>query len=268
MLIHLARFLVCLLAGLQIAGCERPKRSVPAHDNPPPPAAEPWVTKPPTEWPQLVLTNSAQFRGHTALNGASSFLVQLPDHRIVAATALHLLGRNGGVEPTLEPERLKDVLSSWRMFPRTKPEKEITLSGPVYPLPQRQNLDWLLLLLSENSQNLPSTPLRLRREPVSVGEDVFLVGVPYSEPQRAQNVYRGRVTGRGDKGTFHRNRFRFTIDPPVDIRGFSGAPILDSRGLAVGLMTVWFDPKEQGGKSLEAGGEDSASVLDHLFKRP
>jgi hypothetical protein len=129
-------------------------------------------------------------------------------------------------------------------------------------------LDWLLLSLSENSQNLPSTPLRLRRGPVSIGETVFLVGVPYSERQRAQNVYRGRVTGRGDGDSVHRNRFRFTIDPPVDIRGFSGAPILDSQGLAVGVMTVWFEPKKQGDKDLEAGGEDSASVLVHLSKKP
>lgn len=118
-------------------------------------------------------------------------------------------------------------------------------------------------MLTRMRRNCPPTPLQLRRKPVEVGEEVFLVGVPYSEPQRAQNVYRGRVTERRF-GT----RFRYTIDPPVDIRGFSGAPIVDTQGLAVGVMTVWFEPKMNGDLFLEAGGEDSAALLNHLARKP
>ena len=103
------------------------------------------------------------------------------------------------------------------------------------------------------------SPLALRATPVSVGDEVYLVGVPYVERGRAQNVYRGRVTARG-----FGDRFRYDIEPPVDIRGFSGAPILDSRGLVVGVMTVWFDPKMQGEKFLEAGGEDAAAIITQM----
>jgi hypothetical protein len=43
---------------------------------------------------------------------------------------------------------------------------------------------------------------------------------------------------------------------------------VDSKGLVVGVMTVWFEPRMQGDLFLEAGGEDTASLLDHLAKKP
>jgi S1-C subfamily serine protease len=50
----------------------------------------------------------------------------------------------------------------------------------------------------------------------------------------------------------------------VDIRGFSGAPIVDDAGLVVGVMTVWFQPKMDGELWTEAGGEDALSALKAL----
>jgi len=78
-----------------------------------------------------------------------------------------------------------------------------------------------------------------------------------------QNVYRGQVTGRG-----YGDRFRFTVEPAVDLRGFSGAPILDSQGLVAGVFTIWFDPKMQGDLYTEGGGEDAASALHQLESAP
>ena len=52
---------------------------------------EDWASKPITEWPQIVLTNSAEFNGHTPLEGASSFLLQNDTRGVFAATAKHLL---------------------------------------------------------------------------------------------------------------------------------------------------------------------------------
>jgi hypothetical protein len=57
------------------------------------------ASKAPREWPQLVLTNRAEFNGHTPLQGASAFLIKTLDGRTLAATAKHLIGANGGVEP-------------------------------------------------------------------------------------------------------------------------------------------------------------------------
>lgn len=211
---------------------------------------------PPAQWPQLVLTNDATFRGHSALRGASSFLVRNSSGRIMAATALHLLGEMGGVEPTVPSAGLDSDLASWKMYPRTKPDTFVTVTGLASSKNPRENMDWLLLAIPRGTASLPASPLTLRSTPVQVGEEVFLAGVPYAEPDRAQNIYHGKVTARafGD-------RFRFDIDPPVDIRGFSGAPVLDRNGRVVGVMTIWFEPKMQGEKWLEAGGEDAATVF-------
>jgi hypothetical protein len=216
--------------------------------------AEQWASKPPLEWPQFVLTNDAEFIGHTPLRGASAFVIETADGRKLAATAKHLIGVDGGVEPAIPVARLDAVIRSWHLFPRTLPEKAFEADKLASRMLDDESLDWLLLTLKSNSQPLPATPLHLRPQPVQVGEEVYLVGCPYNEEACKQNVYLGKVTQRtGD-------RFRYDINPPVDLKGFSGAPVIDKRGHVVGVMTVWFEPKMQGEEYLEAGGEDSASV--------
>ncbi|MDR3401483.1 MAG: serine protease [Chthoniobacter sp.] len=238
MMISLRLFL-CLLTAVFFGGCGKPPvDSLQGRAEPPP---ESWAALPPAQWPQLVLTNAAQFNGHTPLNGASSFLIRGGHGQILGATARHLLGENGGVAPTVEPARLETDLVSWRMFPRTKAGESVMVAGLASDPKPPRNLDWLLLALAKNAGKLPSYPLSLRSAPVAIGEEIFLVGVPYAEPNRAQNVYHGRVTARGFS-----DRFRYNVEPPVDIRGFSGAPILDRSGRVVGVMTVWFEPKMDG----------------------
>src|SRR5690348_14900035 len=49
-----------------------------------------WAKLPPARWPQVVLTNEASFDGHSSLEGASSFLVKMPDGEVLLGTAKHL----------------------------------------------------------------------------------------------------------------------------------------------------------------------------------
>jgi hypothetical protein len=223
-------------------------------------AAEEWASKPPREWPQLVLTNHAEFKDHTPLRGASAFLVKTRDGRTMAATAKHLLGENGGVKPEISVAALNGVIRSWRMHPRTLPDQLVLAEKVGADGLDDENLDWLILTIKNTGKPLPATPLRLRSRSVQVGEQVWLVGCSYVEKDCKQNVYAGRVTNR------KADRFRYDIEPPVDIRGFSGAPILDRNGQVVGVMTVWFEPKMRCEKFLEAGGEDAASIF-HLIGR-
>ena len=214
------------------------------------------MSKPAADWPQLVLTNDAEFKGHTPLNGASSFLLRASDGRVLAATARHLIGSEGGVEPEVSLDQFNAALQCWRMFPRTAQETFVEIEGLAVDGPRQRNCDWLLLKLKTPPTKLPAQPLRIRAEPVQVGEKVYLIGVPYSEPDRKQNVYAGKVTGR----RWFSDRFRYDLDPPVDLHGFSGAPIIDEKGHLVGVMTVWFNAKMNGDKYLEGGGEDAAAI--------
>jgi trypsin-like peptidase len=240
-----------------VVGCGRGNESQPAAAAPKAEAdsLEEWTSKPPLEWPQIVLTNRAEFNGHTPLEGASAFLLKTRDGRTLAATAKHLLGSNGGVDPEVLVSKLNGTIRSWRMYPRTQSQQFILANKLGAEGLDAENLDWLILEIQAEGKALPTTPLRLRSAPVQVGEPVWLVGCPYNEPACKQGVYKGRVTNRrGD-------RFRYDIEPPVDLHGFSGAPILDKNGQVVGVMTVWFEPTMRGDKFLEAGGEDAASIF-------
>ena len=220
--------------------------------------AETWISKPKAEWPQIVLTNEAEFDGHSSLQGASSFLIKTDDDRVLAATAAHLIGTAGGVEPEIPIYQLTSKIRSWKMFPRTVPDDSVEVNSLGVQGLDNENLDWLILSI-KNTDPLPAYPLKLRKEPVRVGETVFLIGCPYIERDCKQNLYTGTITERA-----YGDRFRYDIEPPVDIRGFSGAPIIDEKGYVVGVMTVWFDPKMDGDNFLEAGGEDIASIYDSV----
>jgi S1-C subfamily serine protease len=218
----------------------------------------PWASTASTQWPQLVLTNETEFRAHSSLSGASAFLVVNSHGRVVATTAKHLLGDAGGVRPTLGVDELAGALVRWVMFPRTQPNQTVEVAGIAIPGLNAPDRDWLVLSLRDTSR-LPAVPLRLRRRPVSVGERVYLIGCPYTEPACRQNVYAGKVTARSQG-----DAWRFDIDPPVKIPGFSGAPIVDANGLVVGVTTIWFDPRMSGSLWLESGGEDVGGVFDAI----
>lgn len=220
--------------------------------------AETWVSKPFEQWPQIVLTNEADFQGHTSLKGASSFLIRNEKGKVCLATARHLLGAAGDVDPPIKLEDLDKVLLSWRVFPRTKPEEAVRVGGVALPGLDAKDRDWLVLALKTPSAPSAVIPLRLRQKPVAEGETVFMVGCSYANSEATQNVYKGKVTKR-----YYRDYWRFDIDPPVELPGFSGAPILDKNGLVAGVVTVYFnDPKMRGDKWLEAGGQDVGSIYE------
>jgi hypothetical protein len=249
-----------MLAIVLGSGCEKAKP--PGDAGSPPEAAlpvEPWMSQPAEQWPQFVLTNSARFKNSTPLAGASAFLVKAPGGKVFAATARHLLGENGGVEPPVPRSKLDGQLEKWILFPRTARSHVVEVGSFPISLPEKSQDDWLLLSVKEAKGELPATPLKLRRKPVAIGERVHLVGVAYAEPTVRQKVYTGKVTQRG-----HGTRFRYDIDPPVNIQGFSGAPIIDDAGYVVGVMTVWFNARKQGDQYLEAGGEDAAVVFNEF----
>lgn len=218
-----------------------------------------WAKQSPQDWPQIVLTNDATFNGHSGLQAASAFLVERRDGTVLVATARHLIGAAGGVEPPVPVSKLDGVLRSWKVHPRTELTKAVEAGKVAVGGLDQEDADWLLLTLKDAPKTLPATPLKLRPTPVEVGETVFLIGCPYAEAGCKQNVYRGKVTKRefGD-------RFTYTLAPPVDLRGFSGAPVVDAQGFAVGVMTIWFNRVLQDGKDTLGGGEDAATVAKLL----
>jgi hypothetical protein len=219
--------------------------------------AAPWSSLPPAQWPQLVLTNDATFEGHSPLQGASAFLMKMPDGLVVVATAKHLIGKAGGVEPPIALPDLDASLTQWKVFPRTQEEKAIEAKDLAERSSGEKFHDWLLLNLAGSPGALPATPLVPRLDPVQVGEKVYLIGVPYSDHTSPQHVYEGTVTARPRS-----NYFTYEFQPPVQISGFSGAPIIDANGFVVGHGVSRSSPlKQVNGLEVEFGGEDASLAV-------
>lgn len=220
-------------------------------------AAE-WAKLPPAQWPQLVLTNDASFADHTPLHGASSFLMRMPDGQILLGTAKHLIGRAGGVNPSVALPDLDRVLTKWEVFPRTKSDQAIGAKELAEKSSGASTHDWLLLRLTDPKAKLPATPLTPRTTPARVGETVYLIGVPYSDKQSSQNVYKGVVTARPRE-----HYFTYEFTPPVAIAGFSGAPIVDKDGLLLGHgVSMSEHLKQKDGLEVEFGGEDVTLAVE------
>jgi hypothetical protein len=210
---------------------------------------ESWASQPTTNWPALALTHETEFRGHTALEGATAFLVELPDKRVVAATAKHLLGPDGGVEPRLRLADVKGAVVHWSLHPRSKPESTVAVAG-IHGTPNdyRASEEWLLLDLDPKESKFPATPLKVRQKPLTRDEKVFIVGVRYDNAKNAQEVFPGKIT------TPSRGLIEGTLDAPANLDGFSGAPIVDADGHVVGLITgTRSNPDKQGRYATFAG---------------
>ena len=181
---------------------------------------------------QILLTNEASFKDHTALNGASAFLIEYKQG-IYAVTARHLLGEAGGVEPELKPEDLATYLTSWKLFPRVGS----ALSTDTVIIKKSDfnygssTSDILLLEIEDQAvKQYALTPtFKLPKE----NDPLFIIGCPYSEADCKQNTYSVTYVDYDEDS----HSIVCLITEKVELAGFSGAPILDGNGHVVALLT-------------------------------
>ncbi|MEO1266872.1 MAG: serine protease [Myxococcota bacterium] len=192
------------------------------------PAREPWSAKQPETWPQIVLTNDVTIKPDHLMIGASAFLMLDTHGEVFLGTAKHLLGSGGGIEPAVPQQELNNRLVRWHVHPRTRPDDRMEASGVAFMTPNAS--DWLMLSMPANGRRV-STPLRPRRNRARVGERVYLIGCPYSETTCQQNVYPCTVDGLEGDGFLC-----IPDDDGIALQGFSGAPLVDARGLLVGIL--------------------------------
>ncbi|HEY5746453.1 MAG TPA: hypothetical protein VIU12_10280, partial [Chryseolinea sp.] len=72
--------------------------------------------------------------------------------------------------------------------------------------------------------------LKYREDPVKPGEKVFILGVPH-DSESPQQAYPATITVNSE------NILDGYSDDVVEFAGLSGAPIIDTRGYAVGVLT-------------------------------
>jgi len=181
---------------------------------------------------QILLTNSAEFKEHTALYGASSFLVKYKNTNY-ALTAKHLIGENGGVEPELNPKEVNDFMISWDMFPRV-PVNELTDTISISNEEvNRDNFDKDILILPLKKRESNILILEPCFDLPKQGDKLYVIGCPYSEPDCKQNIYEVKYDSYDNK----LSGLICIMKNKLEIAGFSGAPLVNSDGNVVGVVT-------------------------------
>lgn len=206
----------------------------------PEPAA--WASSAPTKWPQISVANAAEFNGHSPLKAGNAFFIRAKNGSVLAATAKHLLGPAGGVEPAVKLADLNASITQWNLNSRTSPLKTAHVRG-LHAAPDNYRLfnDWVLLQLApEDIGKLPAEPLSPRYTYVQKGETVFLVGAGANG--KIQEVHPATISETD--GTTLTGEF----EKPVDLVGYSGSPIVDSNGALVGVLTSSNANRDKEGK--------------------
>lgn len=193
-----------------------------------------WMSRPPGEWPPITMINHIEYTDGTHPTAACGFLLDTGDD-VLAATAKHVLRffKSGSMDSV----SFGGTLKRWSLSPKNAPDEVVVIerlvnedaSEPLGKIPSTE--DWLLFTVRERSMAVQ--PLRLRNDPLRKGETVYVVGWRYTDEGR-QRVFEGRYVRR-DKGSV-----LISVPGLADnkIPGLSGAPVLDSAGYVIGIMST------------------------------
>jgi hypothetical protein len=195
------------------------------------PESAKWAATSPAQWPQISAANAAEFKGHTHLKAGNGFFIRTRSGQVLAGTARHLLGSDGGVQPTVKLSEFNSALKEWTMTTRTTPPKSARIAG-LHGSPENYGAltDWAVFKVNpDDVANLPTEPLAPRLAAVENGSTVYLVGAGIAGTK--QEVHRATITMATDW------RIEAKLDKPIELTGFSGSPIVDSDGNLVGVLT-------------------------------
>ena len=224
MIRHLKYLLLNILL-LSLSSCSNKKAPV---------LKEPWIEKPVSEWPELVMTNAVEFSDTIYKNFGNAFLVDTgSDTLAITCKHIFMLFR----AETNNKIDLYDNFRSWKIFPKGKADKSLQLgslinrnsneeTGEFNTLKSR---DWIIFRLDEKSK---FTPLKIRTRPVSEREIVYTVGWPYKQHTGFPSLVKMQV---------YKNLgvcfYVTTLTKNVDPAGRSGSPVIDKNGYLVGIVS-------------------------------
>jgi len=220
-----------LLLAAAVSACSRDAQ--PSGDHEPDSDYGLWVGEEPANWPRIAMVSRIRYSDSNHPVGPSAFLLQDGDE-IVAVTAKHVL--RFFKSEAMDSVSFRGTLVSWEMVPKDAPT-DVTVLGALINEDEEESLegipvarDWILFTVESTSKSV--TPLRLRSTPLKKGETVFVVGWRYTDEGR-QHVYPGKYV-RSEKGSVLID-IRELVDNTIP--GLSGAPVIDTRGHVVGLMS-------------------------------
>ncbi|MES2574950.1 MAG: trypsin-like serine protease [Bacteroidota bacterium] len=169
------------------------------------------------------------------------FLLQY-NNETYAITAKHLLKH-------IKPESMKTLsfennIKSWSLYPLEN-KSEIIICDKLLNENKSENLkdesiydnDWLVFSIKENSSKVK--PLQIRTSPLIAGEKIYVVGWTRKMETGKQRVYEFEYY----KTIGNRILLKDVI-VPEKFGGLSGSPVVDEKGLLVGIVSGGTDDPE------------------------
>lgn len=189
-----------------------------------------WHTKDFLQNRQILLTNDYQL-DNSASFGASSFLLKTNKGSTVLCTAKHLLGDAMGISPEVNTAQFNSALKFWNAFPRQYTLTDDTING-LSLINKEINSTDIILLNSKEQTTSTIQPLIPRLTEVRIGEQLELIGCEYADMECYQNSYKATMITFNEEGMY-------IIKPKkgLDFSGFSGAPVIDKNGYAIGVLS-------------------------------
>ena len=130
-----------------------------------------------------------------------------------------------------------NTLKSWEMYPKNNPGDRVNVDRLINENPDEPidrippDRDWLLFEIKEKSPNIE--PLKFRTEPLVAGEKVYIIGWRYTDKNCPQVIYEGAFVKSDDGSILISTKELADNTMP----GLSGAPVVDSKGYLIGLMS-------------------------------
>ncbi|MFK7749602.1 MAG: hypothetical protein AB8B65_14495 [Kordia sp.] len=187
-----------------------------------------WKTKNYIDSVQVLLTNEYKFNEAYG-SGASSFLIKTKSNTLLC-TAKHLLGNAMGIDPEVKTDKFNSSLISWKAFPRNDKLSKDTIIGSKLVNEKISDVDIILqeCKLGQSNNIIALTP---RFTKAKKGEQFEIIGCEYSEFDCHQRSYFATMDSY-ESGLLILKSVR-----NFNATGFSGAPVIDSKGLVIGVLS-------------------------------
>lgn len=188
------------------------------------------------QFPPISLVNHYEYYSgeHKHNQLGTAFLLKYRNDTF-AITAKHMLA-------FLKPDSIKKLtldnfISKWTMSPLNK-RNEVVVIDKLLNEDKNEELkskekfktDWLIFSIKENNANVQ--PLEFRETPLNKGEKCYAIGWTRHMKEGDQRVYEFKYYK--SKGTHHIMKHKLI---PDKFGGLSGAPVVDTDGKLVGIVS-------------------------------
>jgi len=195
---------------------------------------EPWIEKPVSDWPELVMTNTVEFADTTYNNIGNAFLIDTgSDTLAVTCKHIFMLFRT----ETNNKIDLNENFRNWKIYPKGQAGKSLLLGNLINKNRNEEigqfntlkSRDWIIFRLMEKSK---FTPLKIRTSPLREGEIVYAFGWAFKQHTEDPSLVKMQVYKN-----FGEYFYVNTLSKNMDPAGRSGSPVIDKNGYLVGLVS-------------------------------